>query len=163
MREVATQSREIVREIVSPHEASGAGCGAGSGAGSGAKSGGESSAAGGVAVDGVAGGAGSGAGSGKSGMERSLAEQVHEAITEYAIGRGVLQELFAAESLDWDPTAASKMVNDACGQIAGSVEKRGEVSYSLSRNGTVNEARVTALRRYLLKMVVRRAARVKSG
>lgn len=84
--------------------------------------------------------------------------QVRAAITEYALGSGELRAIFDEQCKVWDDMIAARLVQDACQQIGSSVEKRREAGYSLTRNGVVNEARVSSLRKYLVKLVLKRAA-----
>jgi len=89
--------------------------------------------------------------------------QVRWAVREYALSRGYLAALFVERQLPYDVSTAHKMVEAAAEQIGGSVEARGETSYSLVLpSGLPNARRVDAVHRYLRK-VVDKAAEKREG
>ena len=76
------------------------------------------------------------------------------AVREYALSRGHLAALCAEVQLPYDEGSAHRMVEMAAKQIGGSVEARGETSYSLVLpSGEPNAKRVESVRRYLRKIV----------
>jgi len=89
----------------------------------------------------------------------SLRDQVHTALHAYAMGEAaLLRAFFSAHGLAWDIDAGKRMVFEASTQIARSVEARGVRTYSLrTADGHPNETRISAVRRYLEKLVAKRA------
>mmetsp|Transcript_23416 Transcript_23416/g.61874 ORF Transcript_23416/g.61874 Transcript_23416/m.61874 type:complete len:129 (-) Transcript_23416:13-399(-) len=86
--------------------------------------------------------------------ERTLWEQVHDAVSGLALGGGLLRSLFDEAALGLDDALAAQMVEIAARQIAASVEARGETSYVLTRGEQQSdERRASAIRRYFSKLV----------
>ena len=70
--------------------------------------------------------------------------------------------LFEARGLAWDAAVGAKLVDAAATQIGASVASRGETSYALTAaDGTTNATRVASVRKYLEKLVARRAEKEK--
>ena len=86
-----------------------------------------------------------------------LRDQVHAAVSEYAIAQGQLAAICAAARVPYDDAGARKIVEMAARQIGTSVEARGETAYSLRLdNGQPNAVRISAVHRYLQKIITRR-------
>ena len=86
-----------------------------------------------------------------------MRDQVHAAVSEYAIAQGQLAAICAAARVPYDDAGARKIVEMAARQIGTSVEARGETAYSLRLdNGQPNAVRISAVHRYLQKIITRR-------
>ena len=92
-------------------------------------------------------------------VPQSLPEQVRSAITDLAFTQQLLPKLYRDHGLTWDQSTAVKVVNTTVSVIASSVKKRGLQSYSLTlKSGLVDTVRISAVRKYMTKLVQRMAA-----